>query len=108
MKLSSTAPEITGLGRNKTVQKASCVLQSQAKEQHLSLFYSITAAGTVNHFFPTYLVTLIMAVSQLLEETKLQCGWSEASLKHIIKFSKMHRITSEFQCATFISLLRSC
>lgn len=85
MKLPSTAPEITGLGKNKTFQK-----KGQAKEQHLSLFYSITAAGTVNHFLPTYLVTLIMAVSQLLEETKLQCGWSEASLKHIIKFSKMH------------------
>lgn len=82
MKLPSTAPEITGLGRNQTFQKANCVLQGQAKEQHLSLFYSITAAGTAIYFFPTYLVMLIMAGSQLLEETKLQCGWREASLKY--------------------------
>lgn len=73
MKLPSTATETTGLGRKK-FQKASCILQDQVKEQHLNLFYSITTAGTVIHFFPTYLVTLIMAVIQLLEETKLQYG----------------------------------
>lgn len=52
MKLQSTASEITGWGRNKTFQKASSILQGQAIEQHLSLFYSITTAGTVIHFFP--------------------------------------------------------
>lgn len=31
MKQPSTDPEITGLGRNKTFQKVSCILQGQAK-----------------------------------------------------------------------------